>query len=322
MKIKTNFFKIKYKIHLLWLPFTLILFTVFTFARSTNSQTPVTPKPQVLGVKVENLQVRGPVEKGPVLPIPHSDEAIDFTNTSASSVLIYDDTSGKVLAEKNVNSSHKIASLTKLMTGLVAYDVLDLEDYLTVEKNDILNVSPNLNLRIGDKIKTYDLFKAMLIGSCNDAALMLANHSSKKAGVAFENMMNKKASFLGMTSTHFSNPMGFDSSANFSTARDLRLLVTEAQKQSIFSTDGRQFGYSFISALGNKYHTTASNKLIKLDDEISNIKTGFTDQAGGAMISRATRDGNSVIIIVIGSDNRDADTGLLKEQIFSKFSWK
>lgn len=278
------------------------------------------PKPMVLGEATIG-DLRG-AQITEAVSGPEQLKKIDDSSILADSVIVYDEKSKKTLFEKNPNQAQGIASLTKLLTALVVYDILDLNEPLTVSSGDQLAVTPNLSLKIGDSIKTLDLFNAMLIGSCNDAALMLANHASGKAGIPFEILMNKKAQSLGMASSHFSNPMGFDSTGNFSTANDVKLLVEETQKYGVFSFEGREKSYTFTSDQGTNYKTISSNKLISLDAEIANIKTGFTNQSRGSMITRITHAGHSIVVIVIGSPNREADTTRLKDEIFTNFEWK
>lgn len=300
----------------------VLLFFVFCVPLAITQQSQINnPTPRVLA-ETTGFLVRGQ-QSDPVPPIiPKQKAEADLKLISAQSLLVYDQASGTLLLQKNPTTALGIASVTKLLTAIVAYENLNMEEFLTVNQKDILNVSPSLNLKMGDSVKVYDLFNAMLIGSCNDAALMLANHTAEKIGNSFENLMNEKAESLGMSMSHFTNPMGFDNVGNFSTASDLQLLVSETAKYQVFEHIGRQKNYSFTSANGQAYKTFTTNKLIGQDPEISNVKTGFTDQSRGSMITKATHNGHSIVIIILGSKNREQDTAYLKKHIFENFEWE
>jgi D-alanyl-D-alanine carboxypeptidase len=191
-----------------------------------------------------------------------------------------------------------------------------------ISAGDQIHTSPALNLINGDTVAVEDLFISMLVGSENDAAMALANHTEREMRAKFVSIMNDEAKQLRMDSTNFSNSLGFDSVNNFSTAADLRKLVDATQELSAFSLYNRQLGHSFKGALGSTYSSKATNRLISRDPEIFAIKTGYTDGAGGSMIVKAVRDEHSVVIIVLGSADREGDTKQLKDAIFLSYKWQ
>jgi D-alanyl-D-alanine carboxypeptidase len=146
----------------------------------------------------------------------------------------------------------------------------------------------------------------MLIGSANDAALALSHAVEKKSGELFETTMNRTALELGMTQS----------------AQDLVKLINELDKYSAFSLVGKATQYSFKSQTGNTYKIRATNKLASTDSEIYAVKTGFTGGAQGTMITQAQRDNHKIIIIILGSNNREGDTIKLKEAAFENFIWE
>src|SRR5262249_12273871 len=97
--------------------------------------------------------------------------------------------------------------------------------------------------------------------------------------------------------------------------------VNAAQKYEAFALVGRERSYSFTSLTGKKYYVKATNKLVSTDPEIYAIKTGFTDEAGGAMITEVNHLERKFIIIVLGSPDREGDTLKLKKAILSAYSW-
>ncbi|HYV33880.1 MAG TPA: hypothetical protein VE973_03470, partial [Candidatus Limnocylindria bacterium] len=119
--------------------------------------------------------------------------------------------------------------------------------------------------------------------------------------------------------SNFANPMGFDSQYNYSTAADLKKLITETEKVAAFTNLGRRTGYQFTSDDGKTYTVEATNTLLADHPEIEAIKTGYTKGAQGAMATKININGNEIIIIVLGSKDREGDTLKLEEQIETNF---
>ncbi len=282
---------------------------------STTEAAPA--QPMVLGT---STTVQLPVAT-PTITVPQQTGTPDFSSIKAESFLVYDAASGQILAQKDPDLKTPIASLTKLLTGLIAYEQDNLNATVTIPSEDELPVAPDLGLRNGAVVELSDLFKAMLIGSANDAALALANATAAQTGQNFVGLMNATALRLGMTSSSFENPMGFDSPQNYSTANDIRKLVDFTSQIDAFSSLGHQTGYSFTGQDGQDYHVTASNRLVLTHPEIQAVKTGLTPEADGAMVTKITENGHSIIVIVLHSTNREQDTLTLENQIFSNFSW-
>lgn len=247
---------------------------------------------------------------------------LDFSKISAKSFLAFNAKDGQVLAEKLINEKNSIASLTKLLTALVVYENTDLESDIEIQQSDIVNVNPILKLKAGDKIKTIDLLNSMLVGSCNDAALALANFVAKKTGRDFVALMNEKARELKMTNSNFSNPIGFDSKENFSTANDLSRLITVLEQLNVFKNTGKKTKYEFMSENGNLYFIKSTNKLIKKYNDLEAIKTGYTVNSLGSMITRLNFQNEQIILIVLNSQNRENDTVQLKDLIKMNFILK
>lgn len=239
----------------------------------------------------------------------------------AESFLVFDLETGQELIAKSQNDKLSIASLTKLMTGLVAYENLDLNSKFQVSTKDRLDIQPQLGLLAGDRVLGLDVFNAMLIGSCNDAALALSNFTENQTALEFSILMNLQAKELGMTNTSFSNPIGFDNEANFSTAEDLKKLITKTQGLSVFTDLGRRESYDFVGDLKINYYTKATNQLIKSHPDILAIKTGFTNFSGGAMVTKFIKNGRQIVILVLDSQNREGDTLKLKALTENSFSF-
>ncbi len=271
--------------------------------------------------------LQGPIATPPRGGDVNDEKAVKQTNYSvvpdvkAKAFLVYDPVVQTILYQKNIDDQVAIASLTKFMTAIVASEDPSFKESITITQEDVLKVSPYLGLVPGDKVNPEDLLKAMLLGSANDAALTLANHFPNK--IDFVLKMNAKAKELGMENTHFSNPVGFDSEANYSTAKDLRKLVNYGidilPYDQIWS---QQASYSFESLLGKTYKIKNSNDLVFEYKNIKSIKTGYTAKAQGNMIVEAVNDnGNKVIAIVLGTPDRNDSTLEVIKYVFDNFSW-
>lgn len=239
---------------------------------------------------------------------------------NASSFLVYDQATGEILLEKKSDQKLSIASLTKLLTALLTYENLDLGSIITISLEDInVKDAPRLNIKVGESVKTEDLFNSMLVGSNNDAALTLANQVVKKTGKPFRETMNEKALELGMSNSSFTNALGFDSQNNFSTAQDLRRLIDHVSKLAAFSNLGKTLVYEFKTEEGRIIKTKNTNKLLSTNPEIEAIKTGFTPNAKGSMAVKLKAFDRNIVIIVIGSANREKDIISLKNMVLNDF---
>ena len=298
--------------------------TLLTFYRNDPSPAalaqnqPTQPTPQVLG---EEASIRGDAPQKPQEPplfVKTND--MDYSSVTAKSFLVYDGNTGQILAKKNKDLRLPIASLTKIITGLVAYDNLDFNALLTVAQSDIFNVSPILHLAIGDQIKINDIFDSMIVGSANDAAMALANHVEKVTGRDFIELMNEKAQVLGMANSKFSNPLGFDSKDNYSTAADLKLAVDASQQLAVFSNLGRRTSFYFSGLSGLGYKIFATDKLLSSHPEIEAVKTGYTENSMGSIIVKVSHQGRKLIFIVLDSVSRERDLEKLEQQIIDSYS--
>lgn len=281
---------------------------VLTPGQSLKIQSVQAGLPEVLGA---STTLRGQVPD-PLPPLAINNP-VNTAGINAKSFLAFDLDTGLSLLGKNPDQKLQIASLTKLMTALVAYQNADLNKSFEIGPKDLLAVSPSLGLKIGDNVRALDVFNSMIVGSCNDAALALANYAAKVSGQNFVGLMNDLAKQLGMASSSFSNPIGFDSQNNYSTANDLKLLISVTQKLSVFNDLARRSGYNFISDNGQAYSVIATNKLLQGHPDIFAIKTGFTNEAHGAMATEITLRGHHVVILVLDSQNRENDTLKLKQ---------
>lgn len=279
-----------------------------------------TLEPQVLGESTE--KIRGE-EQNETIPLPQISalRGIKFEQISAKAFAVADEQSQTILLAKNPEEKLPIASLTKLMTALLAYEKLDPNEYYVISADDALSVSPSLGLMPGGQIKIINLLESSLVCSANDSAKALANAVQKQSKQNFTELMNAKAQALNLSETRFSNPLGFDSDSNYSSASDLLKLTAYTQSLAVFKNLGKRTVISFASKAGRLFSCKATNKLVGKNLEIENIKTGYTEQAKGSIIARVSRGGKTLIVVVVGSQSREQDLLKLSELAFENFEW-
>ncbi len=297
----------------------VLAFTVLVpvFEHPASSQVSAKAAPAVLGAFSGILPHEGEVKT--ITPY-----RINFDkplSSDAKAFLVYDLESGKTLFSQDIDQKLQIASLTKLMTAIVASEDQNFLNQIEINSADQISIAPYLGLKKGDQVNPLDLLKAMIVGSANDAALTLANHFPNRAD--FVAKMNAKAVDLGMINTNFSNPMGFDSEANYSTAADLQKLVDYALANLPYEDIWQTPNYVFKTASGKTFTIKNSNTLVFNHPEIKSIKTGQTPGASGNMvIETASPDGHKIIVIELGSPDRNQATLELLDYAFKNFSWK
>ena len=231
--------------------------------------------------------------------------ALEFPNTYATKVLVYDKTEDKSVYEKNTNEVTSIASLTKLMTVYVAVSEANLEDKVLITNEMLQGIPYDLHLsglKAGEEFTLREICYAAIIDSGADATNVIAY---KVAGSinAFVDLMNKKASELGLTNTHFANVHGLDDSNHYSTINDLNKLIIEALKNNDFKDIYNKNEYKFNERLTLKRWYEGILKEEGIDtNNLLGGKTGFTEDAGMCYAGYYLSDEHEYLIIVIGAD--------------------
>lgn len=231
---------------------------------------------------------------------------------------VIDQNSSEVLFEKNANVALPIASITKLMTGVVVTDAKqDLDEVLQVTDADVdRHKYSSSRLPVGARMTRRELLHITLMSSENRAASALGRNypGGKEAFVA---AMNAKARELGMNDTRYVDTSGL-SSQNVSSARDLAKLVTVAHREPLlreFSTTPK----STVSASGRTMHYNNTNYLVALPDwNIGLQKTGFINEAGRCLVMQAMIHGRNVVMVFLdskGKMSRTADAGRIRRWI-------
>ncbi|MGI6423063.1 MAG: D-alanyl-D-alanine carboxypeptidase family protein [Candidatus Dojkabacteria bacterium] len=239
------------------------------------------------------------------------------TNISAQSALVFSPSTGFVIYEKNSDERRSIASITKLLTALVVLESFDTEEVIDVKLENIPeNLDWQLELKEGDRVKVDFLLKAMLLSSYNNVGYILANAYEEGGYQGFIDAMNSKASTLRMKDSMFSNPAGLDSETNYSTAKDVGKLVAavlnngyilDIQSKSSLNVSWNSNG----ELVSKKIFTT--NKLHDTNSYVRGLKTGITKNAGQCFVGLFEYPSENLLItIVLGSDDRFADTEKLE----------
>lgn len=205
---------------------------------------------------------------------------------------------GRVLWSRNADTPHSIASITKIMTAVVALENLDLSTMVTISDNAASVGESSANLVAGSQLTLETLLHGMLIESGNDAAVAVAEAVAGDEG-SFVELMNGKAASLGMTNTHYVDPNGLDD-ATQSTARDLSILIRYAMRDNTFRSIVSTASESID--LGSGMVTISNtNELLGSYEGAIGVKTGTTDIAGYCLASAVSRDGLELYSVVLGS---------------------
>ena len=239
--------------------------------------------------------------------------------TRAPVAYMVDVTSGKVLFAQNADRRIEPASMTKMMTAFVVFDLvatgkLSLDQKVTVRADTWkrwhgARGGSTMFLTPGESISIADLLTGLLTVSGNDAAYVLAEGVSGSSG-AFVDVMNAKAAEIGLSGSHFASPNGWpDGRATYSTAHDLARLAT-LTIQRYPELYRRFYGQKFLA-----WGRGANGKLIRQDSKnpilgrvagADGLKTGFTDAAGYCFTGSAVRDGRRLVMVVAGLPSQKA----------------
>lgn len=221
------------------------------------------------------------------------------------SIIVKDLNSKRMIFAKDENQVLRPASLTKIMTSILAIESGKMNSIVTITP-EMKKVEPTIaNFQVGEKFYLRDLVHAAMIKSANDAANAIAIYLGKGNKQLFVNMMNIKARKLGMLSTNFTNPCGFDLGNHRSTAKDLLVLTEYAIKNPQFNSIVKLNKYDFNAINTNKkYVVYSSNKLLKDEPYIVGVKTGYTNKAGACLIARAKKGDQDILMIMLNAQNR------------------
>ncbi len=246
--------------------------------------------------------------------VPAGAQSLPEPNLSAACAILVDADSGRVLYGKSTNEERAIASITKLMTALVAVRVVpDLTQEVTVKREYTLAEGSSMYLKAGEKLTLETLLYGLLLVSGNDAALAIADFCAGDVET-FVGWMNDWAAELGMKNTHFANPNGLPNDAHYSTAADMaklaRVVMEDETLAKIVATKSITIGDRSLSN---------HNKLLWQYEGCIGMKTGYTDKAGRTLVSCAEKDGQRLIVVTLNAPNDWKDHAALFDYGFSNY---
>lgn len=237
-----------------------------------------------------------------IICIPVGAEKHNINDLPAKSYILVEFSTGKVLAEKNLDDKMPPASMTKIMTMLLLVERIEqgkvsLTDMVTVSKHANSTGGSQIWLNVGEQMSVEDLLKAVAVNSANDAAVAIAEYVAGSEE-QFVDLMNKRANELGMVNSHFCNASGLDVDGHFSTARDISIVGKELLKHSMIT----KYTSMYMDSLRNgKTELVNTNKMVRFYEGCNGLKTGTTDNAGSCLCCTATRNNMTLIAVSMGS---------------------
>ena len=265
-----------------------------------------------------------------ILSLPtliYCDDNNKIDRYSKSSILI-DQNTNRVMFEKDADTKRPLASLSKMMTFLIALEAIENKE---VNKNDIITIDKDMakvkgssyHLKVGEKIPLYELMKGLMIVSGNDASIAIAKHISKDVNT-FVQRMNDKAREIGMINTNFVNPNGLPiydlknpkalPKENISTARDIaklgKYMFDKYEKEVVKITDMQIYSYP-----ERGFQKNNTNALLGIIPKVDGIKTGYTGNAGYCLAFSMVVDKDKqneikhrMIGVVLGANHKEKRT--------------
>lgn len=236
----------------------------------------------------------------------------------AKAVILVDESNGQILASRQADRRLAIASTTKIMTAIVALEYGDLTSFITVDGAWLTHLpadSTTMGLSDGEQYRLEELLQGLLLGSGNDAAMIIASAISARPE-DFVALMNAKAEQYGLTNTHFANPVGLDDVNNYSTASDLAILAHQARQWPIF----RQIvGRKSVSLPYSSRHKALTidnlNTMIGSYEGVTGIKPGNTEQAGNCLVVSYTKAGKDYLAVLLDTPARSTNMAKLLDKI-------
>lgn len=221
---------------------------------------------------------------------------------SCRSCVLMDSDSGRVLYEKDKDNPRLIASITKIMTAILAIESGRLEEEVTVGEEVLTMYGSNIYIELGEKMKLLDMVYGLMLRSGNDAAIVIA-YFIGGSEENFVKMMNDKAKEIGMTNTVFNNPHGLDEvTQNKSTAYDMALLSSYASHNDTYMKIVGTKKYS-VQTDKKSYLWYNRNKLLGSYSYATGGKTGYTPSAGRTLVTNASHNNLNLTAVTLNDGN-------------------
>lgn len=259
------------------------------------------------------------------MTIPILVSAEDLASNATSAILMEYST-GKILFEKNANEELPMASMTKVMTLLLTMDAIEegrisYDDMVTISKNAASMGGSQMFLEENSQVKLEELIKGVSVASANDGAVALAEYVGGSVD-NFVNLMNEKAKSLGLEHTHFANPHGLDAQDHYSSAYDMAIMALNLiHHQDILRFTSIYEDY-FNKPDGTRTWLVNTNKLVRFLPGVDGLKTGYTEDAGYCLTATAKKQDIRFISVVMGEPTsaiRSKETTALLNYAFNSF---
>ena len=268
----------------------------------------------ILGDRMKKL---GIICLGLFLLFPYSVQAI---STSATSSILMDMDSGRIIYENNSHEVRSVASISKIMTAILAIESKKLDKTVKVSDVVLEAYGSGIYIKPGEKLTLQDLVYGLMLRSGNDAALMIAEYVSGSVP-KFVKKMNQKAQEIGMKQTTFHNPSGLDEEdevGNFSTAYDMAILTSYAMKNKTYQKIVGTKKYT-LKTNKNTYVWYNKNKLLTNYENTTGGKTGFTKKARRTLVSTTSKDQLNFVVVTLNDGNDFQDHENLHEYGFTYY---
>lgn len=256
----------------------------------------------------------------PVPPPPVLAREVPPPRISAAMAVVVDEDSGALLYERAAHREWPPASLTKIVTAMVALDYGNPSARVTVDVDSrVMWDSTVMGLRPGEEVSLEDLLYGLMLPSGNDAAIAIARHIAGSEWL-FAELMNAKVRQLGLQHSRFVNPHGLETAGHYSSAYDMAMLAREGMRNPVFRRLAAAKDWD-ASGLLQAYHLVNLNRLLRQYPGADGVKIGYEDTALNTMVVSATRNGHRVYASLLRSTSRDADGTALLDYAFDAYQW-
>ena len=289
----------------------VLFFLTFPNQNAYQAKQPESDKPLVRAIDFPSLELKDyPVNKTGVKP----------PLNSAKSVLVIDLPTKAIIYSQNPDCQVYPASTTKIMTALVSLESYLPQEVVTVKNS--YNVGQVVGFVKGERVTIKDLLYALLVGSGNDAAEILAQNYPG-GETAFIKRMNDLANQFHLDNTHFVNVSGVEDPGHRTSAHDLAILASIALQNPLLAEIVSTKKIIIADLDGNNKHVLENtNKLVGSLTGVKGLKTGWTENAGECLVAYTERSGRQILTVVLGSLDRFGETTKLIDWVFDNFSWK
>jgi D-alanyl-D-alanine carboxypeptidase (penicillin-binding protein 5/6) len=256
-----------------------------------------------------------------VVTVADTGDAPTAPHVTSKGAIVIDAETGTVLYSWNADKQLAMASTTKMMTAILILESMSLDENVKVPAAAVSAAGSTLGFSRGETFTVEQLLYAMLVPSANDAAITLGVAQAGSIP-AFVEEMNARAVKMGLTNTHFVNDCGLQADNHYSSARDLAKIAAFAMQNEEFRkiVSTKEYTLPHVGGVANRV-IKSSNELLLDYSWVNGIKTGSTPYAGYCLVSSATKDGLTLISVVLGAkdqNTRESESKTLLEYGFAK----